>query len=723
MAKAKKKPLREEKRELEKKADVPGRRRHAVALCLILVIAAGVYANSLKGEFIWDDKDLILDNQYIKSWSSLPVVLTKDFFYSSQDTGKIGYYRPLITLSYMLDYRLWRLNPVGYHMTNIIFHCSNSLLVYLIVFFLSSSFTLSFLSSLLFAIHPIHTESVSWISGRTDVIAGFFFFASFFLYMYWVKIERWWWYMFSLVLFGFALLSKEMVMTLPALIMLYDYYFVAGREWGKMKGRIKYWAGYFILIILYSIVRFVMLKVETGNPHVEGLSRFAVVLTFGKGFLYYLGKLLVPFNLNAYVMLELGRFTQIGVWAGFILIGGLAVAGLRSQDRRISFGIGFSLISLLPLTNLIPISAPVDIDFPLAERFLYIPSFGFCLIQGVLIEKAMRLNTWMVGTLIFILLFFYSYNTVVRNRDWREEENFYQLTAQSSPCSSVIRNNLGAIFSMKGKYDEAIEYLRKAIELNPQLVEAHNNLGNAYQDKRFYREAMVEYQEALRLRPDHVKTHNNLGNLYLNIGRYDLAEQELRIALQSRLDFAETHNNLGSVYSEKGLYGDAMREIQKALDLKPDFAEAHNNLGSIYHNLKKYSEALQEFNEALRLKPDFAEPYYNLGNVYNELFQYQKAIQAYQQATKIKPLFTEASFNLGVLYTNLGLYKEAERAYLQALRSRLNYAPAHRNLGVIYLNNLKNRERAIYHLQMALQIEPNQVGADAIRRALKELGG
>lgn len=150
---------------------------HALSLCLIVVLTFAVYANSLQGEFIWDDKDLIVDNSYIKNWSNLDTNLTKDFFYRSQDKGKVGYYRPVITLSYMLDYSLWKQNSSGYHLTNLIFHVLNSVTIYLLVLLLSGSLICSLLVSLLFAVHPIHTESVSWIAGRTDLIASFFLFS------------------------------------------------------------------------------------------------------------------------------------------------------------------------------------------------------------------------------------------------------------------------------------------------------------------------------------------------------------------------------------------------------------------------------------------------------------------------------------------------------------------------------------------------------------------
>jgi tetratricopeptide (TPR) repeat protein len=663
--------------------------RHLLPLLLTLFIASSVYINSLQGEFIWDDKDLIVSNQYIKDWKHLSIAFTQDFFYSSHKEGKIGYYRPVITLSYMLDYQLWGLNPFGYHLTNLVFHTLTCLLIYLMIFSLTSNLPIAFISTLLFAIHPIHTESIAWISGRTDVIGSFFFFFSFLLYMYGEKVGKLRYYALSLALFVLALLSKEMVITLPLLIVVYDYYCVAERDRREAWKRAKYWAGYWILIVVYVVVRFLILKVVTGNPHIEELNRGKLLLTFSKGFLYYLSKLLLPFNLNAYVMLDLASFSHIGVWTGIVVIVGLVVTGLRLRDNRLSFGAGFFLISLLPLTNLIAISAPVDIDFPLAERFLYLPSFGFCLVLGVVIGECLRLNKLMAGIVISLLCIFYSCSTFARNQDWRKEEAFYELTAVSSPRSPVIHNNLGVVYKSNGKYNEAIEQFKRSLELNPRLIEANNNLGSAYKDKGWYQEAMAEYQRALKLFPDYTEAHNNLGNLYEKLGRYDLAEQELKIAIQ----------------------------------LKPDLAEAHSNLGIVYFDLKRKDEAMKEFQEALRIKPNFAEPYYNLGNLYEDLSQYEKAIWYYHQAIKSNPRYARAHFKLGVVYTKMTLYREAEKAYEQALLCKPDYAPPHLNLGVIYLSYLVDRKRAIYHFKKTLEIDPNQPQAEAIRRKLKELEG
>lgn len=590
--------------------------QHTLLLFLIIVVNFSVYYNSLEGGFIWDDKELIVKNYYIKSWNNISTVLTKDFFYRSKEEGKIGYYRPVITLSYMLDYKLWGLKPIGYHLTNLIFHTLNCLLIYFIVFLLFGSYITPFFTSLLFAIHPIHTESVSWISGRTDVIASFFFFISFLLYLYGVKLKKWGYYILSLFVFVLALLSKEMVMTLPLLIMVYDYYFVAEREIRKMRGRVKYWAGYFLAIGTYAVIRFVIFQVGTGNPYVEGLNRLNVVLTFGKGFLYYLWKLLLPFNLSAYVILTLGSFTDIVVWIGIVLIAGLVIAGLRSNNREISFGIGFFLISLLPLTNLIPISAPFDIHFPLAERFLYIPSFGFCLVLGIVIGKALRLDRLMVGIFIFMLLFFYAYNTFARNKDWDEEFGFYLATLKASPQSIVIQNNLGNVFLDRGLLNEAEERFKQALRLKPTYAAAYNNLGNVYLRRGGYDRAIELYTKALYFDSNYPEIYNNLGNAYDSLGAYKQATDSYTEALRILPQFAEAHNNLGITYYHVKMYDEAISEYEKVIQLGLDTVEVRNNLGNVYDDKGFPEKAIQEYSKAIALDSRNPLPYLNLAVVY-----------------------------------------------------------------------------------------------------------
>jgi len=622
MTKRNKKVITEKKAEPEEKVSW---RQHAVCLCLIVVISFGVYANSLNGEFIWDDKELIADNVYIKNWDYLSTNLTRDFFYRSQDKGKVGYYRPIITLSYMINYALFGLKPLGYHLTNVFIHTLTALVIYSLTFSLSGSLICSLLASLLFAVHPIHTESVSWISGRTDVIAGFFFFLAFMLYVSWDKRGKIFFYAGSLIAFSLALLSKEMAVTLPMVLILYDWLW---HPQDLAKGKFRRYLPYGAVVLLYLVVRFLILKVGTGNEHIESIGRFAVWLSSGKAFLYYLGKLILPVNLNAYIMMDLSSFPYVAALTGLLLIAGMTVWAWkqRAEQPLLSFAFLSYLLTFVPLFNIIPLNAPREVDLPMAERFLYIPSFSICLFFGLILERNIRDHRLtspvkcVLPVLAVFLVSFFFLQTCDRNRDWQSELQFYRETVGTSPRSAIFRNNLGVIYKRHGDLSHALSEFKEAIRLMPDLAQAYDNLGNFYFDTGQYQDAIHEFRNALSLD-----------------------------------DQAETHSNLGALFFKMGDYGKSEKEFKAAVRLNPQFAEAHFNLGTIAERAGRYDEAAKEYSLALRYKPELV--------------------------------------------------------------------PAHLNLAVIYLGMMKEKERAAYHLQRCLEIDPGHPQAEAIKRKLRELQG
>ncbi|MCX5886499.1 MAG: tetratricopeptide repeat protein [Proteobacteria bacterium] len=583
---------------------------HALFLCLLAIISFGVYANSLKGEFIWDDKELIVDNAYIKNWDHLSTNLTRDFFYRSQDKGKVGYYRPVITLSYMINYAQFGLKPLGYHLTNVFFHTLTALVIYSLTFSLSGSLICSLLASLLFAVHPIHTESVSWISGRTDVIAGFFFFLAFLLYVSWDKRGKIFFYAGSLIAFSLALLSKEMAVTLPMVLILYD------RLWHPQdlaKGKFRWYLPYGAVVLLYLVVRFLILKVGTGNEHIESIGRFAVWLSSGKAFLYYLGKLILPVNLNAYIMMDLSSFPHVAALTGLLLLAALTFwAGKqRAEQPLLSFAFLSYILTFVPLFNIIPLNAPREVDLPMAERFLYIPSFSICLFFGLILERNIRdrrfmaPGKWILPVLSVLLVSFFLLQTCDRNRDWQSELRFYRETVRTSPRSAIFRNNLGVIYKRHGDLSHALSEFREAIRLMPDLAQAYDNLGNFYFGTGEYQEAIHEFRNALSLDDNAAETHSNLGALYFKMGDYGKSEKEFREAVRLKPQFAEAHFNLGAIAEKTGRYEEAVQEYNLALRYKPELVPAHLNLAVIYLG-KRYDRtmAIYHLMKCLEIDPN-----------------------------------------------------------------------------------------------------------------------
>ena len=281
--------------------------RYYSPILFIILMSFLVYLNALRNGFVWDDMVLIADNEGIKKWGCFLENFVRDFFDTTNDTieFKYGYYRPIISLSYMIDYAAWGLKPWGFHLSNIIFHTVSCILVYSIFNSLFNNRTISIITSLLFACHPIHTESVTWISGRTDIIAGMFFLSAFYLYQKAIHSlpinekncslnssevlklflkRRKIFYLCSIILFAIAMLCKEMVATLPFLLIAYTHYFAGLKNGRQFKIPLLLSSPYFFVILLYGVIRFIILGIHTVvNPGGEEMRGFyPTILSFAK---------------------------------------------------------------------------------------------------------------------------------------------------------------------------------------------------------------------------------------------------------------------------------------------------------------------------------------------------------------------------------------------------------------------------------------------------------
>jgi tetratricopeptide (TPR) repeat protein len=370
-----------------------------------------------------------------------------------------------------------------------------------------------------------------------------------------------------------------------------------------------------LIVLLYLTGRFLILRIGTGNEHVDSLGRVLVLFNSGKAFLYYLGKLFFPLNLNAYIMMDLSTFPHIATLTGLILIIGTTTWAwrCRNENPQLSFIFFSYLFTFMPLFNFIPLNAPREVDFPMAERFLYIPSFSFCLFCALLLQKArertglkssLRRAPVILTALLCALLFF---QTIDRNRDWTGELNFYQETVTTSPRSAIFRNNLGVLLRRHGDSAKAMAEFKEAIRLMPDLAQAYDNLGNFYSDMGLYQEAVKEFKEALSFDDQAGETHSNLGALYFKMGQYGESEREFREAARLKPGLAEAHFNLGTVYERSGKVSEAVEEYNLALKYKPSLAPAHLNLAVIYLG-KQYNKEMAIYHLKRYIEIDPGQP-------------------------------------------------------------------------------------------------------------------
>jgi tetratricopeptide (TPR) repeat protein len=560
-------------------AKLSGRFQSVIFIALIVILGCSIYFNTLGADFVWDDAALVRDNVYIRNWSSLPKFFTENSRAGSGEQSTV--YRPLQLVSYALDYSLWKLNPTGYHLSSVLLHILTALSLYWLLNLLFNQRVLSLFAALLFVSHPVHTEAVAYVAGRSDPLTGLFLLICFAFYLKFLHSPKISFWVMMFLAFIFALLSRESALIIPVLFILYHYAF------GK-KLEMKWLLPLIGVSGLYLVFRFIFISTvfydtPARTTLIQRLPGFFAAMTD------YSRILLLPFNLHMEYGNKLFSFFTPKVILGAGIILGLSVYALRNRknNRLFFFGAAWFLLMLLPAGNLYPINSYMS------EHWLYLPSIGYFMILGwlffTLYEKDK--SRFVALGLFALLIFDYSYLTVRQNTYWRSELSLYKRTLQFSPFSSRVHNNLGLVYAKLGDNKAAEEEYLQAIKLNPGLACAYHNLGNIY---------------------------FSMGQNYYNSGQQDKYEQMLKKSILFAPDHIEAVNNLAAVYAQSGNIDQAIRMWNKCVEINPDFEQAHFNLAVFYFQRKDYDQAIRHCDRVIALgaqvDPRFLEklePYRN----------------------------------------------------------------------------------------------------------------
>lgn len=541
-------------------------------ILFVIFLSFLVYLNTLKNDFVWDDTSIIVNNKWIRTPSNFfKFFILKETI--SEDTRTKPYiYRPLVTFSYSLDYSVWRLSSFGYHLSNIIFHTVTVIFLYILTDLILNNKKISLFSSVIFAVHPVHTEAVSWIKGRADILACMFCMLSFIFYiLYFIRNERFIYYFLSLLFFIFGLFSKESAVALVGIIIAYDIIF-------KKKFLFKSYILFIIVLFLYIILRKSVLGSNLPYRWWAG-SQYYTFLTAMKVLVEYFRLLVFPINLCADYVVEISFnvFDLKVIFSILFLIFLITISFISIKRFSIfSFCIFFILISLLPVANII-----FPIEVLLAERFLYMPSVGMCLFLGWLVYRILTRNKTL-GYVVFVLIVFpYSILTLNRNKDWKDEFNLWSKTAKQFPDNFRAHNNLGMEYEKSGNLEKALYHYKIASNLTPNLSWLHNdknqtyarvynNIGNVYFKQKNFNTAIEYYKKAIDLDPLYSSPYFNLGLLYRNKGLLDLAIYYYKKAIELNPYVADYYNNLGVVYALKDDFKEAIIQYEKAVELSSD---------------------------------------------------------------------------------------------------------------------------------------------------------
>lgn len=515
-------------------------RKKTGLIALILLLAAGLlaYSNSFGNQLFWDDDDVITNNAYIKDFSYLPEYFSQNLIAGS---GQVtNYWRPLLLISFAADYHLFGLAPWGYHLTNLLWHVLAGWLLFLLFRRLGAKEWLAGAVSLLFILHPLQTEAVTYVAGRADPMAAALGVGVLLAYVYFRQRNEKKFLYLSLGAFILALLTKEQSIMLPGLIFMIEAAFFFRRQaWRSSLFPILAFAGISVAYFLLRITVLDFNDILGGMDYDQGYdSNLGVrLLTFTYVFSKYIYLLFVPANLH--MAYEIEPVVSVWSWSVFsfailgVLFGYLIIRSWK-KNRLVSFGLAWFLILLLPRTNII------SINRPLYEHWLYLPMAGFWLAILALIGKAigilakrrkdiLRIIAIAVFVAIIVIL---ATLTIRRNRDWHDPITFYEKNIRYTPNSYIQHNNLGMAYAAAGRLEEAEKEYRRSLELDQRYPQVSYNLGNVLASQGRLEEAEKEYHRSIGISSEFTLPYVSL--IRLAIAQQDVVALEETILLMEK---------------------------------------------------------------------------------------------------------------------------------------------------------------------------------------------
>lgn len=701
-------------------------------LIFISLFSAVLFVNSISGNFVYDDFKIIVENSFMKEWRYLPKVFTKDYFSLSGEMS----YRPLVTISYFVDYAIWHEDPLGFHITNVVLHTVNSVLFYLFLRAVLSNSKIILLSLLFFVTHPVLVETVNAIGYREDLLSATFLLVSF---IYFIKSDALFYrenkqitrcavyYTISLISYLCALFSKEMATTLPLLLLVFTVFFHQ-RPWSSLTKRGKgIYTGYLALSLLYLIIRFMLFINPALHSAYQPGGFWVNVFTMIKILASYIRLSFFPLRLNAdYVVpLVVHPWEISSMLAVTFLISIFIIFAIICRTRNmLAVWMSWFFITLLPVMNIIPIGNIM------AERYLYIPVMGFCVAKGILIyritdrtlsPRAIPLRRIVQRVLVIFMIGGYGFTIIWKNGNWRDEFTLWTKTISDSPNSHRAHCNLGNVYLERGLIERAHREYQFAAVLRPNDATVHSNLGNVYTKEGQIDKAFQEYHTAIRIDRNYVQPHNNLGNIYFNQGAPDKARVEYEEAVRIQPDYAPAHNGLGNIYNNAGDLDRAMQEFKKALSYDSTYIPALISLGVNYAKRGQLNDAVVEFKKALALDTNQLQGHYNLGLAYEKLGKHREAIDEYNALIRLDPDNLNTHYALGNLYQGIGLTDKAIEAFQKTVFLNPNMTHGYKNLVFLYLNNKNDRKMANHYLKELLKIDPAQAQKEDIKQVLDRL--
>src|SRR5664280_1443593 len=651
-----------------------------VLICLALAILTVITFWSLKdcGFIALDDNIYVYENAYVQS--GLNAHSIGQAF--SSELAKVGHWHPLTWLSLMLDYQIFGLNPQGFHLVNLLFHVMNTLLLFLILRRMTTNLWPSAFVAALFAIHPLHVESVAWIAERKDVLSTFFWMLTLGAYSYYVESPGFRRYCFVFLFFALGLMAKPMLVTLPFVLLLLDYWplrrFQERRQdqkvqteksklltsdkkkkkskkndvvtvketlevkkpadpeykWSLIYPLLWEKVPLFVLVILSSLATYMAAQSAGAVTSIEKLPLGVRIGNAFVSYIAYIGKMIWPSNLAVFYPYPKGLILWQVIGSVLLLIAiTLVVIWRAKKSPYLATGWLWYAGTLVPVIGIVQAGVQA-----MADRYTYISLIGlFIMVAWGLPEllKKWKYRKEILFTASALIILCLSIITWTQVGYWQNSISLFDYTLKVTDNNWFTYSSRGNTYYDLGNYQQAIEDYDRAIEIKPGYAEAYSNRGIAYHKLGNYKHAIADLSRAIEIKPGYAMAYNNRGNAYNVLGNYSQAIEDYGRAIEIKPGYAEAYYNRGTSYNSIGNYQQAIADLKRAIEIKPVYPEAYINRGFAYKGLGNYQQAIEDYGRAIDTKPDYAYAYLNRSAAYARLGKNDMAVNDLKTAAKL----------------------------------------------------------------------------------------
>ena len=643
-----------------------GNYRSVIGVCLFLLGAIWlVFGQTVRYGFInYDDDRYVFENPQVIQGLNLKGI---EWAFTH---SVLANWHPLTMMSHMLDCQFYGLHAGGHHLTNLLLHAATAILLFLILRRMTAALWPSAFVAAVFAIHPLRVESVAWVAERKDVLSGLFFMLTLGAYVRYARcvtsdkcrvirtdasdhapdVSRFTFhvslsYCLVLLFFVLGLMCKPMLVTVPFVLLLLDYWPLnrLGAAANRFSIARKLIVEKFPLIALSIAMCMMTFLVQQQD---KGISFSLRISNAFVSYVAYCGQMFYPAGLAVFYPYPIHGLPMGKILLALLLLVAVSAGAFCWRQKHPHFLMGWLwyLGMLVPVIGLVQVGGQAR-----ADRYTYLPQIGLYILltwTAVELTAGWRLRRWVLGGGATVVLAVLITCARAQTAYWRDDISLWAHTLACTSDNSIAHNKLGNAFLQQGHLDEAIAQLQMALAINPDNAGPHYGLGNAFLQLGRMDDAIAHYQMALTTDPDNADIYNNLGNALLQQARIDEAIACYQKALKIKPNHAKAHNNLGSAFRQQGRMEDAIAQFQKALEINPDDADVHNSLGAVLAQQGRMEEAIAHFQKTLEIKSDYTDARFNLGNAFLQQGHVDEAIAQYQKTLEIKPDYIGALNNL-----------------------------------------------------------------------------